>query len=341
MATLFYDCWTTRQSTLVRLQQLLDDAAQNEERERQAAIDIQRIFRGQFVRGTIATQRNAEIVISRVYRGHLARRRCHRLREQDRLRKRESLFHYYAVVIQKSLRGMHSRHHKLDFRIRKAYVREIATKSDDIRRRLADNLRQQQLEEERAIEAEAKRELVEVTQNLHHLVSTRAIAGVYCAPMQPSGPATSFGVPVEVHIRENTKALVADQLARAKPPTSLLPYPPSNKATLQANSVYGADLKAVRTQKKYHKLRRLSAADFQTVYNAAHDDTRKRNEPGINAGVDYLDDWKNPYKKRGVPRSKEDLLPQLTTLEKAPTKPFHLTYGGNKSKVLPNDRFDV
>lgn len=180
-----------------------------------------------------------------------------------------------------------------------------------------------------------------MTQNLHHLVSTRAISGVYNAPMQSAGAATSFGVPVEVHIRENTKALVANQLASAKPPVSLKPFPPSNKATIQASSEYGADLKAVRTQKKYHKLRRLGASDFQTVYNAARDETKKLNQPGINAGLDYLDDWKNPYKKRGVPKCKEDLLPQLTTLDKAPKKPFHLTYGGNKSKVLPNDRFDV
>lgn len=198
-----------------------------------------------------------------------------------------------------------------------------------------------QQDEQRAVEEAAQKELLEVTQNLHHLVSTRAISGVYNAPMQPSGPATSFGVPVEVHIRENTRTLVANQLATMKLPTTLKPYPPSNKATIQAASVYDADLKQVRTQKKYHKLRRLSATDFQTVHNAARDDAKKLNQPGINAGLDYLDDWNNPYKKRGVPRSKEDLLPKLTTLEKAPKKPFHLTYGGNKSKVLPNDRFDV
>lgn len=89
--------------------------------------------------------RNAEIVIARVYRGHLARRRYCRLREHDRLLKRECIFHYYALVIQKSLRGMHSRRTKLDFRIRKAYVTEIATKGEEMRRLLAENLRQQQL----------------------------------------------------------------------------------------------------------------------------------------------------------------------------------------------------
>lgn len=308
-------------------------------------------------------------MIARVYRGHLARRRCRRLREQDRVLKVECILNYYALVIQKSLRGMHSRRMKLDFRIRKAYVTEIATKGEKMRRLLAENLRQQQhvscydnhhtrniilvhaniyvlcliflQDEQRAVEEAAHKELLEVTQNLHHLVSTRAISGVYNAPMQPSGPATSFGVPVEVHIRENTRTLVATQLANTKPATTLKPYPPSNKATIQAASAYGADLKEVRTQKKYHKLRRLSATDFQTVHNAARDEAKKLNQPGINAGLDYLDDWDNPFKKRGVPRSKADLLPKLTTLEKAPKKPFHLTYSGNKSKVLPNDRFDV
>lgn len=192
------------------------------------------------------------------------------------------------------------------------------------------------------MEQAARRELVEVTQSLHHLVSTRAISGVYNAPLQPSGPATAFGVPVETHIRENTRSLLAARRAETEPATTLRPYPPANHATLQASSVYGADLNDVRTQKKYHKLRRLSASDFQAVHNAARDDARTRHQLGVHASVEYLDEWANPYKKRGIPRSKADLLPRLSTLGKAPQKPpFHLTYGGNKSKVLPNDRFDV
>ncbi|TYZ65670.1 hypothetical protein PybrP1_007041 [[Pythium] brassicae (nom. inval.)] len=326
----FHDCWGSRRTTLARLQQLLADAEANAARERRAAVDIQRLFRGQFVRATVTAQR-----------GHLARRRCRRLRLQDQQHKRACVLHYYAVIIQKSLRGMHSRRTRLDFRVRKAYVAKIATQGEEMRRLLAESLCQQQLEEQRAVEEAARRELVEVTQGLHHLVSTRAISGVYNAPLQPSGPATAFGVPVEAHIRENTRSLLATRRAEAEPATALRPYPPANKATLQASSVYGADLKEVRAQKKYHKLRRLSASDFQAVHNAARDDSRKLNQLGVHAGVAYLDDWDNPFKKRGVPRSKADLLPRLSALGKAPAKPFHLTYGGNKSKVLPNDRFDV
>lgn len=197
-------------------------------------------------------------------------------------------------------------------------------------------------DERRAIEEAAKKELVEVTQNLHHLVSTRAVSGVFNAPMAASAPATSFGVPVETHIRQNTKALLQNQLSAAKPPTRLQPYPPSNKATIQAASLYGADLRAVRTQKKYHKLRRLAPKDFQTGFSDTNDSLVNRTSPGyIASGIEYLDDWKNPYKKRGIPRSSADLLPELTTLDKAPKNPFYLTHGGNKSKVLTNDRFDV
>lgn len=195
-------------------------------------------------------------------------------------------------------------------------------------------------DEERAVHDATQKELVEVTQNLHHLVSTRMIPGIYNSPALPSS-ATAFGVPVETHIRKNAKHVVAGQLAAAKPPTRLKPYPPSNKATIQSSSVYGADLRAVRTQKRYDKLRRLGSSDFQAVSNPEQQVAKKLNAPGINAGVEYLDDWENPYKKRGVPRDKEDLLPRITTLGQAPKNPFYLTYGGNKSKVHANDRFDL
>ncbi|RLN32549.1 hypothetical protein BBJ28_00016193, partial [Nothophytophthora sp. Chile5] len=222
----------------------------------------------------------------------------------------------------------------------KAYVGELAAKGERMRRLLAENLLLQQQEEQQASQKAARDELVQVTQHLHHLVSTRAVAGVYNSPMQPAST-TSFGVPVETHIRENARRVVTAELAAARPPSRLTPYPPSNKATLQATTPYDAVQRTVRKQTKYHKLRRMGTSDFAAVYNPEQDAARKRNAPGINAGIEYLDEWKNPYKKRGVPRSKRDLLPQLSTLGHAPETPFYLTHGGNKSKVLANDRFDV
>jgi hypothetical protein len=279
-------------------------------------------------------------VLSRVYRGHLARRRCKRLRAQAARAHRRAVLDFYAVAIQKLVRGVHSRTNRLDFRKRKAYIGELAAKGDHMRRMLEENLRKQQEEEQVASEKAARAELVKVTQDLHHLVSTRAVAGIYNSPMQPAS-ATSFGIPVETHIRENARRVVTARLTTTRLPSRLTPYPPSNKTTLQATAPYDAVQRDTRKQTKYHKLRRIGTADFAAVYNPEQDVARKRNAPGINAGIEYLDDWRNPYKKRGVPRSKRDLVPHLSTLEHYPETPFYSTYGGNKSKVLANDRFDV
>ncbi|KAL4111149.1 hypothetical protein PRIC1_002830 [Phytophthora ramorum] len=337
---LFYDCWKSRGGTLERLQQLLDDADDHAETERKAASDIQRLFRGQRVRADVTAQTEAELMLSRIYRGHLARRRCMRLRAEVDRSHRRAVLDFYAVIIQKLARGVHSRTNRLDFRKRKAYISELAAKGDCMRRMLEENLREQQIQEKSESEKAARAELVKITQDLHHLVSTRAVAGIYNSPMQPAST-TSFGVPVETHIRENARRIVTSRLAATIPPSRLTPYPPSNKATLQATAPYDAVQRETRKQTKYHKLRRMGTTDFAAVYNPEQDVARKRNAPGINAGIEYLEDCRNPYKKRGVPRNKRDLLPQLTTLGHAPETPFYLTSGGNKSKVLANDRFDV
>ncbi|POM65801.1 hypothetical protein PHPALM_18432 [Phytophthora palmivora] len=337
---LFYDCWQNRGETLERLQQLLDDAEDQAETERKAATQIQRLFRGQRVRARITTQTDAELMISRVFRGHLARQRCKRLRADMEQSHQQAVFNYYAVAIQKLTRGVQSRTHRLDFRKRKAYIGELAAKGDRMRQLLEENLRKQQEQEQFNNEKAAREELVKVTQDLHHLVSTQVVAGIYNSPTQPES-ANSFGVPVETHIRENARRIVTTRLNIARPPVRLTPYPPSNKSTLQATAPYDAVQQETRKQTKYHKLRRIGTSDFSAVYNPEKDGTMKRNASGINAGVEYLEDRRNPYKKRGVPRNKCDLLPQLSTLGRHPETPFYLTYGGNKSKVLANDRFDV
>ncbi|OWZ00824.1 hypothetical protein PHMEG_00027901 [Phytophthora megakarya] len=337
---LFYDCWKNRGEVLDRLQQLLDDAEIQAEPERKAATHIQRLFRGQRVRATITNKTNAELMISRVFRGHLARLRCNRLRLDVEQSQRQAVLDFYASTIQKIIRGGQSRTHRLDFRTRKAYIGELAAKGDRMRQMLEENLRKQQEQEQIDSEKAAREELVNVTQDLHHLMSTQVVAGIYNSPMQPAS-ATSFGVPVETHIRENARRIVSARLSAARTPSTLAPYPPSDKSTLQAAAPYDAVQRETRKQTKYHKLRRIGTSDFAAVYNPAQDNTRKRNASGINAGVEYVDEWRNPYKKRGVPRNKRDLLPQLSTLGRHPATPFYLTFGGNKSKVLANDRFDV
>ena len=57
--------------------------------------------------------------------------------------------------------------------------------------------------------------------------------------------------------------------------------------------------------------------------------------------LQYYDDFRNPFKIRGVPQSETDLDVEKTTLGRYPQKPFLLSVAGNKNPVLDNDRFDV
>ena len=61
----------------------------------------------------------------------------------------------------------------------------------------------------------------------------------------------------------------------------------------------------------------------------------------LNAGVPFTDSYRNPYFKRGVPLSPDDLDPDKTTLGKHPKIPFYVAgESKNKSRVMPNYLFD-
>lgn len=80
-----------------------------------------------------------------MFRGHLARRRYHQLQEAEREFKEDSVRHFYAVMIQKMQRGAASRRNRLDFRVRKAYIMQLARKGEELRQILTERLLQQQL----------------------------------------------------------------------------------------------------------------------------------------------------------------------------------------------------
>ena len=89
---------------------------------------------------------------------------------------------YMATLIQKSYRAFHSRRYVHDFYARQAYIARLKVKSEKMRKDL-DTHRAEQLHAQ-ALKAEeaARKEFTTVTQNFHHLVSTRSIPGVFNPP---------------------------------------------------------------------------------------------------------------------------------------------------------------
>ncbi len=60
---------------------------------------------------------------------------------------------------------------------------------------------------------------------------------------------------------------------------------------------------------------------------------------GANDGAPFVEHWRNPYLKRGVPRGADDLTVGLSTLGKAPPGPPFCPRAGNTSAVHTNGLF--
>ena len=105
---------------------------------------------------------------------------------------------YHAVHAQRAFRGYYSRRYRHDYNARKAYILSVVEKGEQLRARLQEHLRAQRDGAARAMKGDAEQEFAEVTANLHHLVSTKNIPGVYNSPYMQDNLPAALGRPIEV-----------------------------------------------------------------------------------------------------------------------------------------------
>ena len=271
-------------------------ANEAKDRECQAAINIQRVFRGARDRYAITLKayacccrgsallcavvltpcapvpsslhcRRACVEIERVFRGHCGRERARAAREQRAATEESGVFQYYATVIQRAFKGYYSRKYVHDFFARKAYIESIKQKSEELRDQLSGHMEQQIEAEQDRAEAAARDEFKKVTQNLHHLLSTASTPGVYNPPYAQGMVPTAFNVPIEDHLRDGVKDLLRTQgLKRVRATT----YTAQSRLSVQASSKYGVVEEHAKTEKRYSRLRHLSARPFVAGAKTKH-----------------------------------------------------------------------
>jgi len=127
-----------------------------------AAVKITRLFRGQYIRTVWTNKRNAGVNIQRVFRGFVGRsavttaRDLRNNQENEVSARRERLFllfahdyyysftnpttttvscvqavyHYHAMIIQRTFRGFYSRRYYHDYSARKAYILSVVAKGE-------------------------------------------------------------------------------------------------------------------------------------------------------------------------------------------------------------------
>lgn len=339
----WYGLWKGRALVTDELVSLLKDAEDAAALEYDSAMRIQRLFRGQFIRAWVERQRVASIKLERVYRGHAARLIAEALAKNLSIFEEAAVFHYHCIMVQRAFRGYYSRRYYHDYSARKKYIDSIKSKNEDRRATLAAHREALLLADEERAADSAKKEFEAVTQNLHHLVSTAHIAGIYNTPYMTEQP-TAMGLPLEHHLRNGVKTLLRTRgyqkrgLVNDLNGSRRVPVRPAqSRLSVQASSHYDVPLEAERMEAKLEKMSHIGGRDF-TAGQRVHQAPYRR---GLNEGSQYTDPWRNPYMIRGIPKSQAELSQGRTSLGKAPAVHFHTSVGGNKSAVLPNDRFDV
>jgi hypothetical protein len=332
----FASLYLTPSSTLAQYDALIATATTLAPLELASCIKISRLFRGQFIRTVIAVKRAACINIQRVFRGTVGRGKSLNLLNARNAREDVAVFHYHAMVVQRTFRGFYSRRYYHDYSARKAYILSVVAKGDELRKTLADNLVAQREREHEARVEQERDEFVKVTANLHHLLSTAAQPGIYNSPYNADQPPTAMGIPVEEHLRVGVKDLLRTRMSQKVKlvpdmnGTLKIPVPHRDKRTLQATSQYDAVEQNAKMENKLGKTMWASKRNFLgggTFQEGPY-------QRGINEGTPFLDMYKNPFFTRGEPGAAEKMKAEGK-------KPFYTSVGGNKSSVQSNGIFDI
>lgn len=191
------------------------DANDNLSKEMDAVIKCQCLYRACKVRERWHSVINSTLLIQRVSRGYLARGRTRELRLRGLRGKNRVFFEHCASVIQKYFRGWWSRRHLHNYYGRKAYLATVQMRGEwtceYLQKDYAVKLNQAKVDEE----ADMRHEFNNLAGELHHLVSTKTIPGVYNPPYNDALP-RAFEKPIEQHLRDCMQVRIPKALRRPR-----------------------------------------------------------------------------------------------------------------------------
>lgn len=287
--------------------------------------------------------------IERVFRGHIGRKKMRDARTSKAERRTQSLFKCFVIQIQRCFRGYYSRRYRANHADRKAFIKNLQETGQKVRDMMYKYSMEQAMREESEELERRERDFKKYAANLHHLVSTQQIRGIFNPPQEYLDVPTWKNVPVEDHVRGlirdllrtrgiSKTGLVRDLRGSRRVPLKGL----KNRLSLQASAPYEAiEMDKSRT-KTLHK---ILTANKGTWFTGGKTDIINHNEAPLSTGDPYCDPWANPLLKRGVPQNQKQLLESAHTqkalFDPPLERPFYTRSGGNKSTALPNDVFDI
>ncbi|KAJ1407590.1 hypothetical protein B484DRAFT_403764 [Ochromonadaceae sp. CCMP2298] len=349
--TAFAKLTAQKDSFLEVFRETLREAEEKAPVENYATLSIQRVYRGVVSRENMARKSFKANEVQRVFRGHLGRLQSRQRLSDKQERRQLSLFNYLCIQIQRCFRGYYSRKHKHDQARRREYVRMIVQQGEVVRRSMAQYAQDLAEREEGVRIAEKEQHFRDLAKDLHHLVSTRRIPGVYQPSTYFNNEPRMNDVPIEEHVRGVVKDLLrtrgvahrgleTDLNGTKKIPLKGLKY----RLSIQASAPYDAVLQEERRQKHLIKLIATQAGKGSFAAGGRTAVINQNTDP-LCKGNPYMDPWSNPMLVKGVPRDQAELMASAHSHKplfvRKLEQPFFTRTGGNKSTALPNDVFDT
>jgi hypothetical protein len=290
--------------------------------------------------------------VERIFRGHAARSICRRKAEEKANSRNFAMFQYFALQLQKSFRGYYSRKYRQNHHLRKLYLENVKSAGERVRQSMEAYAEQIRVNEEDKAFEEKEIKFKQLTENLHHLVSTRQVPGVYNPRVTLLEQPTVNDIPVESYLRGavkdllKTRGLTKTGLVRDLNGTLKIPLKGvKNRLSLQASVPYDVLEKERTREIVRHKLA-MEGKDNDWSCGGKTTIIDNKVDP-LCADDPFMDAWSNPLLKRGIPKNQKAMITQAESRTTAisfhpePRVPFYQTVSGNKNSVLPNTLFDT
>lgn len=170
--------------------------------ELNAAITIQKNARRYLCTRRFTLLKKVSLEVQRNFKGYLARAQ-HKQSVKDLSNDMNMQFYeYHLIIIQKHFRGYRCRRSKLDYHERRKYLQRIKQKNEETLAKLQEYSRAVQYHQERMKEEDQRKQFTMVAANLHHLVSTKTIPGVYNSPFVPEETKPQvYNSDIETHLK--------------------------------------------------------------------------------------------------------------------------------------------
>ena len=180
----------------------LNEYERDKFRELNAAIKIQKNVRKLLCRKRFILLKEVALEIQKNLKGYLARESHWKSVNFLSNDMNNQFFAYHATIIKKHWLGYRCRRNKLDYKERKRYLEIIKRKNEESLAQLQEYALAVQYETDRKKEEEERKYFNHIASNLHHLVSTKNIPGVYNPRYvsEESKPQV-FNADVETHLK--------------------------------------------------------------------------------------------------------------------------------------------